>query len=70
MPVQLPPVYLPSVTHLCEAERRRVVTLFHIEGKCMFVVLHTYIMWNFVSYTYMYICNTCMLYTLHIIICM
>ena len=44
MPVQLPPVYLPSVTHLCEAELRRVVTIyitiFHTEGKHMFVVLH------------------------------
>ena len=40
MPVQLPPVYLPSVAHLCEAEHRRVVTLFHIEGNHMYIILY------------------------------
>ena len=39
IPVKLPPVYLPSVAHICEAEQRRMVTLFHIEGRYMFIVM-------------------------------
>jgi len=30
--MELPPVYFPSRGHACEAEHRRQVVLFHIEG--------------------------------------
>lgn len=32
VPMELPPVYFPSRGHACEAEHRRQVVLFHIEG--------------------------------------